>query len=150
MRILLKYGYITIVSLNSKTVTAKDDSKVSLLFCSVMKTPEFEDHYQAFEKELDAKRAKFNSEQQNAPREESKREAPSQSQVPDAKLPAEASEPKSEGSSEAPVAPKSLSVESGEHSSEHDDAPDSQWWLKGLTEEDKKAVEDYGEPVIYM
>ena len=149
MRVLLKFGYITIASLNSKTVTLKDDTTVSLLFCSVMKTPEFEDIYCAFEKQLEARRAKWNSEQNKEPVEESKQEAPSQAEAPEVKEAAEA--PKSEEvSSEPQVAPKSLSVESGEPSSEHDEAPDAQWWLKGLSEEDKKAVEDYGEPVVYM
>jgi hypothetical protein len=34
-----------------------------------------------------------------------------------------------------------------EHAPEHDDP---EWWLKGMTEEERKQVEPLGEPVIFM
>jgi len=155
---------VTIVALNSKTVSTKDNTTLSLLYCTVMKTPEFDSLYTAFESQLESRRAKWHAENDPKPEEEeakvpqppdeqAEREAP----VP-AEKPAEAeAKPPSEGFNEAAVAPpKSLSVESGDPTSDdHEsdqvlDHEDPNWWLKGLTEEERKQVEPYGEPVIFM
>lgn len=153
----MKFGYVTIVALNSKTVTNKDNTTLSLLYCTVMKTPQFDSLYTAFESTLEDRRAKWHAENDNKP-EEAKAEQPVQPEAaPVADKPAEA-KPPSEGSTEAPVAPpKSLSVESGDptsddHESEEHapDRDDPEWWLKGLTEEERKQIEPLGEPVIFM
>lgn len=65
------------MALNSKTVTTKDNTTLSLLYCTVMKTPQFDSLYTAFESELETRRAKWHAEKDNKPEpEETKADQP--------------------------------------------------------------------------